>query len=412
MSIVNKIKEKGIAGCAVAVKRRIIKIANKALVFVYACSPVEKNKIVLESEGDCCDNAYAIFDYMRKNGYVGKYKIIWLVDEPKNFKNSEDVIYVHKQINDTFSPETIKALRTCHWYIYDHCNIMAQFKKRKGQVLIYLSHGWGYKASKGGSLDKCKSVFDFMIATGPLSAEGQSQYWNTPLKKTVIAGYPRLDYLFTKDCKVQECINKKWHFDQYTKIFFWMPTFRQSKNRDLSEEYNKNETGLPLFESVNSLRDFNEFLKQKNAFMVFKLHHLQLELPVFKLKFSNIVVIRDEELQQMGIQLYQLIQNADVLISDYSSISIDYLVIDRPIIYTLDDYEEYDKSRGLFPSNAVDYMPGYHVYNIDELKTSMEEILNGIDKYSEQRSKIVDKYHKYKDGNSAKRILDKFGILK
>lgn len=411
MSKVDAIKEKGIVGCVVAIKRKIIKYMNKSLFFIYSYFPLENNRIVLESEGDCCDNAYAIFDYMCKNGYVRKYKITWLVDKPDNFENSENVSYVQKQINNEFSPKTIKALRICHWYIYDHCNIMEQFKKKKGQVFIYLSHGWGYKASKGGSLDKCKSVFDFMVATGSLSAEGQSEYWNTPLKKTIIAGYPRLDYLFTKDCKVQECINNRWHFDQYNKIFFWMPTFRQSKSRDLSEEYNKNETGLPLFGSVSSLQDFNEFLKQRNVFMVFKLHHLQLELPVFKLKFSNIVVIKDEELQKLGIQLYQLIQNADALISDYSSISIDFLLADRPIIYTLDDYEEYDKSRGLFPKNAIDYMPGYHIYNIDELKISIEEILSGMDKYSVQRKKIVDKYHKYKDGNSAKRILDRLGIL-
>ena len=133
MSIVNKIKEKGIVGCAVAIKRRIIKLANKVLFFIYSYIPLEENKIVLESEGDCCDNAYAIYDYMRKNGYLEKYKIIWLVDEIRNFKNSASVSYVQKQIDNKFSPETIKALRTCHWYIYDHWH---NLRRERGKFLF------------------------------------------------------------------------------------------------------------------------------------------------------------------------------------------------------------------------------------------------------------------------------------
>ncbi len=34
------------------------------------------------------------------------------------------------------------------------------------------------------------------------------------------------------------------------------------------------------------------------------------------------------------------------LVSDYSSVAIDYLLLDRPLGFTLDDYEAYTESRG------------------------------------------------------------------
>ena len=414
MRIADKIKEYGFCGSIGKIPtftyHAVIKYCNKFYFTWYKKLPIDECSIVLESEGDCCDNAYALFDYMKENGYVGKYRITWLVDHPENFKAEENVQYVQKQIWQFFSKETIKALRTCKWYIYDHCNVMSDYKKREKQLLIYLSHGWGYKAPKGSNINTDKSRFDIMTATGPLAAKGLSEYWNSPQSKVVVTGYPRLDYLFRNNSSVDAIVQSKWKFHKFDKVIFWMPTFRQSWSKYISENYIKNETGLPVFNDIDSLRKFDVFLNSINSLLVFKLHHLQADLPVFKLAFNNIIVIRDEELQKMGIQLYQLINYADAMISDYSSISIDFMIVDKPIIYTLDDYEEYSKSRGLFPENAIDYMPGYHVYNAQELEKDISEIVRGIDRHVEDRRNVVDQYHTFRDGNSSKRILEQLRI--
>ena len=251
-----------------------------------------------------------------------------------------------------------------------------------------------------------------MTSTGPLAAKGMSEYWNEPLSKVKITGYPRYDYLFQENEKIQAEIYKKWNLRRYNKVVFWMPTFRQSINENLSENYLENETGLPLFRNKKDLQQFSNYLKEKKLIMFFKLHHLQANLPIFKQHFDNIVVVKDEQLQQMGIQLYQFVKYADVLISDYSSISVDYLLLDRPMIFTLDDYKQYDMSRGLFPKDAIKYMKGYHVYNKKQLEDSLDEIMSGIDKYRAERHKILRKYHTYIDGNSSQRVLETIGIRK
>ena len=297
------------------------------------------------------------------------------------------------------------------WYIYDHCNLLAPLVKRKEQKVIYLSHGWGYKAAKGGCTANDRTHYDMITVTGPIPAKGMSEYWQEPEERAIITGYPRLDYFFQSNISERKKVNRRWHFDQYKRVIFWMPTFRKSNNETLSEDYIENQTGLPIFETKNSLQQFSHFLKARNVLLVFKLHHLQAELPVFQTHFDNILLVRDEDLLDMGVQLYQFISMADAMISDYSSISIDFMLKDKPIIFTLDDYKEYDKSRGLFPKNAIDYMKGYHVYNQKELEESISEIIDGADKYKEERHAVLKDYHKFTDGNSARRVMDAVELL-
>jgi CDP-glycerol glycerophosphotransferase (TagB/SpsB family) len=135
-------------------------------------------------------------------------------------------------------------------------------------------------------------------------------------------------------------------------------------------------------------------------------------MPVFKQKFSNIKIVRDEELADNGIQLYQFIPHTDALVTDYSSISADYMLLNKPMIYILDDYDEYRKSRGIYSENVLELMPGYHVFNLEELKEAIIEICRGVDKYKNKRNELLPKFHTYQDGCASKRILDHLGIMR
>ena len=414
MKFLTKIKEKGISGCIGYIKYRIIyrviKLHNKILFDNYKKISIDEHSILLESEGDCCDNAYALFDYMKQTGYIGKYHVTWLVDHPENFCNEENIRYVKKNIYESFSAKTRKALRTCKWYIYDHCNLMAGFEKKNGQRISYLCHGYaGFKAAKGITALNFKADEEF--TTGEIPVQGCIDWHGTRAEKYVL-GFSRLDYFYNykEEYQVlsQQLIDKK----NFRKVFLWMPTFRQSISKELSEDYFVNETGLPLFSTIDSMGIFNDYLKHLDIKIVLKIHHLQAGLDIFNKNYSNIQFISDEDISKSGLQLYQFIPIFDALITDYSSISTDYFLLDKPIIYVLDDIEEYNKSRGLYPDNALDLMPGDHVYSIKEFKIAIERIMAGEDMYREERNNLLPKFHTYQDGNASKRILDHLGITK
>lgn len=410
-TIVSKIKEKGFKGICSSVYSRLSDQINFVMFYIFKLLPLHDNRIALESEGDCSDNAYALYDYMRKNGYLGKYKIIWFVEDKKKFTGDMNTVYVRKQWGK-LAVRSVYYLATSKYFLYDHVCLMSTYKKRKEQRVIYLGHGAGYKANKGKDGYIPKTNFEEIYTPGRIPNALNTEYFKCPAEMVKDLGYPRLDYFFEKNEQVKEKLEEYLKLDQYDKVLLWMPTFRKCDlNEKISEDYIESETGLPLLGTLQLLSYFDEFLKSKNMLLILKIHHLQASLPIFKQKYENIIFLKDEDLLSRGIQLYQFIKYTDVLITDYSSISPDYMLLNRPIIFTLDDYEEYNKSRGIYPENALELMRGYHVFTAEELMESVKEIHEGIDKYKESREELLPEFHTHQDGLAAKRILDHLKIM-
>lgn len=410
MNVINKIKEYGfwtsVEKIPIFIRLMIIKLYNKFYFFWYKKLPIDEHSIVLESEGDCCDNAYALFDYMKSNGYVEKYKITWLVEHPENYRSENMVQYKQKLIGDHFAKETIKELRTFKWYFYDHCNVMSEFEKRKSQTIIYLGHGLRNKKSD----HKIEIKADFIITTG-LKSKLAHRYLDHFFEENILTlGYPRLDYFKSTNNQEKQKIIKIYGYDSYGKILLWMPTFRQSANKEISLDYTNCETGITCVPKWENMKFLNDELNKADILLILKVHHLQKELDIYKKHYSNINFISDNEIKQKGLQLYQFVTIADALITDYSSIFVDYLLLDKPMIFTLDDLEQYEDNRGLWPDDYVNCLPGYHTYSVDELIRSIKEISDGEDIYRDDRRKMLLQYHSYVDGYSSRRIVNYFNL--
>ena len=103
-----------------------------------------------------------------------------------------------------------------------------------------------------------------------------------------------------------------------------------------------------------------------------------------------------EEVKKYKIDTYKLLTETSGLISDYSSISFDYLILDRPIAYVLSDYESY--KLGFAVDNPKDYMPGAYLYTKDDFYNFISMIADGDDTEVEHRHKVRDLVAKYNDG--------------
>ena len=60
------------------------------------------------------------------------------------------------------------------------------------------------------------------------------------------------------------------------------------------------------------------------------------------------VMLRKPCWRKKQIKLYELIGISDGLLSDYSSVAVDYLLLDRPLGYVLADYNIYKEKRDLY----------------------------------------------------------------
>lgn len=101
----------------------------------------------------------------------------------------------------------------------------------------------------------------------------------------------------------------------------------------------------------------------------------------------------------------ELLVVADLLITDYSSVFFDYLLIDKPIIFFAIDYKEYYNSRGFYLD--YDKLPGVIIKDKSEtelLSSIRESLLD--DKYAEQRKQFSSDYMSGCDGHVTERIVD------
>jgi len=106
--------------------------------------------------------------------------------------------------------------------------------------------------------------------------------------------------------------------------------------------------------------------------------------------------------------VYPLMAQCDLLITDYSSIYFDFLLLDRPIVFFAYDLEGYlSQDRQMYFS--YDSMtPGQKCRTQAELEHALSEILvNGCqDDYVDQRAIVRHFTHDYVDHGSAIRLLD------
>ena len=141
------------------------------------------------------------------------------------------------------------------------------------------------------------------------------------------------------------------------------------------------------------------------------MHPFQTEYGIPFDSFSNIKEINNQIFDNADVPMYKFVALTDALISDYSSIGVDYLIVNRPIAFTLDDFEEYKKTRGFIIEDPRIYMPGHHLYTFKELKGFLSDIIDGKDSYKEQREQVLSDLITPSD-NYCESILDKLGIKK
>lgn len=385
----------------------LLKGGNSVVIFIARLFPLKDNLIVFESNPDLSDNSYGLFYYLCQNGYQKKYKIYWFIRDKKNIMTKR-----LGAINCLMNDNTIKKtfiLQRAKYVIYDHTYLISGIK-RNGQTSVYLCHGTPIKGPKNDVKTGEDTWPDYIIGTSKLACDWTCKFWYTPQNLGYPLGYPRNDFLFNLNRDIKEKIAEHFRFKDFSKIILWMPTFRQSTDTFLSEDYLNNETGLPLLNTLGELKSLNEFLQGMGLLVLLKLHPLQANLPAFMNQYSNLKIVRNADLNQLDVQLYEFVATSDALITDYSSISIDYLLLNRPIVFTTPDYEQYESSRGFIVDDVIDYLPGPHVNTINEFRNAIQEVASGEDHYFEKRKDATKLFHKFQDGNSSKRIIEYIGL--
>ena len=308
-----------------------------------------------------------------------KYRFVWVVINPKLYQESRDTRFVTRY-GVGFRIRSYYYYSRASYIIFTHCTL-PDFVRNGRQLLIYTSHGCAIKAGKGdGSL-----FFDYTLSLGSNVVNAQAAFCGCDKAKIIPLGYPRNDVLFRN---VGKGVENPFSSGQNDKVVLWMPTFRASVQTSLSENGCDTQTGLPLFAEKDAIDELNDFLKKNELEIIIKIHHLQAEKPLFREHYSNIVFLTDGEIREAGLQLYEIVGKSDALITDYSSISFDYYLADKPICFVLDDMSSYESDRGFVWDDILQVMPGHHVFEREELYGFLLEVKAGEDRFAITRDDV------------------------
>ena len=359
-----------------------------------------KDTIMIESHNDFDCNGGAFYNYLIKNGYNRKYKIVWLVRKKVTDDLPENVETV-----PLYGPNLRKAYYVCtsKYFTFDCENVR---KMRDNQIMVYCSHGAGGLKNAKGKLHVPPYV-DYILVQSKAYAPIQANQWSVtyPDKRIIAIGYPAQDVFFdgSKSDEIQKITLQK-----YKKVILWMPTFRKGGGYHRNDSRKEQKLGIPLIETKEQYMKLNNYLAENNVLLIIKIHPKQ-DLENLKIKDeSNIKVLTGETVKKLKIDNYALIKCADALISDYSGAAYEYLQLNRPIGYVLDDVNDY--IAGFVVEDIHTLIAGAEIYNFEQLESFIVNVVSENDSFKERREKIRDYIYEYHDANSSKRLVELLGL--
>lgn len=356
--------------------------------------PKNKNRVVFYLTGKRENNSLPYYRYL-KNQCNGEYELYTITNESINKFNSLYLMFSSKYV------------------VFTHaCQFVDYFKSSK-HVYLNLWHGMPIKTLGFNESILPKFMlkrYEFlgkhslMFATSDLFKQILIPCFKINYNNVFVTGQSRTDVI--GNSSNDKLLENKFKLNSYKKIVLYMPTWKiaaAKMEKQISKEFN----------NIFYLNDFNEnnfieTIEDNNILFLMKPHPLEEDfykenqnlLPLSK----NFQILYDEDLE--GLDIYELFKYTDLMISDYSSVTIDYLLLNKPVLYLDNLSDDYKNTRGfILEDNYKILMPGAQVNNFNQFK---EELLENLinDKYKFEREKSIPLIHKYIDFNSNKRIYE------
>lgn len=372
-------------------KLRTLKMQNSYINYYYNEKIDDKLVLIESKQGE--DLAGNMFYILKEISQYDEYKIrLSVVPDKitqiktmiKNYNINNVQIVIHNSL------EYYKILATAK-YLFNDTSFPKMFIKKEGQIYTNTWHGTPLKhmgedvPERKYAIGNVKRNFmfaDYLVYPNNemkekmINAYGlQNLYKGTVLN----AGYPRNAIFFNREAE-QETRKKLKLEDK--QVIVYMPTWRGlMTNREADKQSN---------EILNMMQYIEEHLTDDQVFYV-KMHVLVQK----ELNFDNFKHVKSFP---KGIEAYDVLNAADVLVTDYSSVFFDYANTGKKIVLYTYDEEEYMNSRGCYYS--LDELPFPRTHTTEELVNEINKTKNYDD------TEFLKKFCTYDNIQAPKALVD------
>lgn len=267
---------------------------------------------------------------------------------------------------------------------------------RTDQKLIFLNHGTIPLKDVSDVLRQPDAV-DFSICPSEGCADIYEKQYGIKREKQVYLMPPRVNKMLRCKEKMHEFAGK-----DNLQTILWLPTFRRLEGTERIDSVEENPIAL-LSQNPEAI---NEMLKNNDQLLIVKKHPREKTVIEEFDYCSNIKVITEQEMKEKETSLQELLKGADALLTDYSGIAFEYMLLNRPIGYVISDIDQYQ--RGFSVSNPLLYMPGMLIKNMDALRKFLWNVKEKKDDYFEKRRELTNRIFQNKTNENGCRLLVDF----
>lgn len=366
-------------------------------------------------------NGKHLFEWILKNK-PDKCDAVWLTrneaiyddlasrDLPVEYIESVSAIHLTRRANALCFTHSSRDLLPIHIYPHHTLN-------------VHLGHGHPVKydnkpGPKPKYSKKAKGIDIFVVESEFLKEVHHKRFPSTiPDEKYSITGYPRNDALLEPSADVAT----EWERFKKSKQFRIEQTILYAPTQRQPNEINATST-VDLFPFDDFRFDvLQEFLENSQSILLIKLHpsdlkrlengigyptvHATDSLETFiemLAGFERIEIIDSDHMLQDSNELLPFIH---VLVTDYSSIYHDFLLLNRPMLFIPYDYTTFKQDFG-FGYNYRDHLPGPEITSFDEFINTLSNLDSPQNDYQEQRTILRNQLHEFQDGRSSQRVWE------
>ncbi len=366
-------------------KKKIAEKSIKNLYSLFSILPIKENKVAFLTDS--------------RGGLIGNFRFVYEELERRGGFDIKSICKPHDNMKKTFMEKIriVYYMATCKAvFLDDYYPFIYNITPREGVQLVQLWHAPGafktFGFSREGKLGWTSNkrarnhrAYTHAIVSSRNISKHYSEAYGIDESKVYATGVPRTDVFFDEKYKKEKIteLYDKYPILKDKKVILFAPTFR-----------GKGRGGYYDFELLD-IDKLKAELSDEYVFAI-KLHPFISNCPQWDKKYSDFMIDLSHEKE-----INDLLFVSDILITDYSSVTFEFSLLNRPIIFFAYDLEDYIGKRDFYyPYES--FVPGPIVRNSEELTNIIKNKDFRIDKLEQFRNKFFDHF----DGKSTERVVD------
>ena len=325
-------------------------------------------------------------------------------------KDSEYHLYVYKDdampesIEKALNLQGITVLKPNGWSTFYHILTAGVFVlshvprdahlslKNKNRKVLGLWHGVAFKNIESQMISVSESkleliknnskLYDLMVASSEADRKYIAKSFLVDESIIDIIGLPRYELLksnYPVDEFLQLQKNKLKNIKHSKKFILYAPTFREKTESAFDQVCDEEWIQL------------QSFLQKSDVILGLRPHSYDNKTPpLITEEMENIVWLSQEEFTESNLVL----QFVDALVVDFSSIWIDFLLLDRPILGFAKDFEHYCNNERGFAYDFEETFPDKFAYNFNEFFNNLVRVIED-DSQKKEYVFAKEKFHKH-----------------